>query len=50
MSDIGFFVVEKMRVTSDAVFIVCTLTDNSYEPISVRNCGSYCKTWYLFVK
>ena len=28
-----------MRVTSDVIFTVCTLIDNSYEPISVREFG-----------
>ena len=30
------FSVEKARVTSDVIVIVCTLLDNSYEPISER--------------
>ena len=33
---IGFFAVEKVRVTSDVIFIVCTLIDSRYE-------YSYCK-------
>ena len=30
---------EKARATSDVNFIVCTLIDNSYEPISAREFG-----------
>ena len=32
-----------MRVTSGVIFIVCTLIDDSYKPISVKNLDSYCK-------
>ena len=28
-----------MRVTSDVIFIVCTLIDDSYEPISAQEFG-----------
>ena len=34
MSGTGFFSVESVCVTSDIIFIVCILMDNSYEPIS----------------
>ena len=34
-----FLFVEKARATSDVIFIVCTLIDNSYEPISAREFG-----------
>ena len=30
---------ESVRTTSDVIFIVCTLIDNSYEPISAREFG-----------
>ena len=44
-SGIGFiFRWESARVTSDVFVIVCTLLDNSYEPISVR------EFWHFFVK
>ena len=40
MSRIGFiFRRVSARVASEVIFIVCTLTDNSYEPISVREVG-----------
>ena len=28
-----------VRVTSDVIFIVCSLLDNSYKPISAREFG-----------
>ena len=42
MSRIGFiFHRESVHVTSDVIVIVCTLLDNSYEPISAQ------KFWQL---
>ena len=36
-----FFRWESARVTSDVIFIVCTLIDNGYEPISDGNLDNY---------
>ena len=38
-AELAIFFAEKARVTSDVIFIVCTLIDNSYEPISAREFG-----------
>ena len=35
-AELILFSVKKARVTSDVIFIVCTLIDKSYEPISAR--------------
>ena len=32
-TELALFSVEFVRVTSDVIFIVCSLMDNSYEPI-----------------
>ena len=35
--ELALFCIEKsVHVTSDIISIVCTLTDNSYEPISMQ--------------
>ena len=38
-AELAIFFFEKARVTSDVILIVCTLIDNSYEPISAREFG-----------
>ena len=46
-----FFIEESARVTADVILIVCTLIDNSYEPISAREFGQSLqkKGWYYVV-
>ena len=43
-AELILFSIEKKRMLSDVIFILCTLIDNSYEPISVRY------FWQLFCK
>ena len=43
-AELALFSVEKTHVTSDVIFIVCTLIDNSCEPISVQ------EFWQLMLK